>query len=583
VLFRSGGEIYGTTSTGGRDNAGVVFKIDTSGAETVLYSFTGNADGSNPLAGVILDSEGNLYGTTSAGGSASGSAGYGVVFKVDTSGKETVLHTFTNGADGAFPRADLIADAAGNLYGTTVKGGRGNSHRVDEGTVFKVTPSGQEAVIYNFANTGSAPFGGVVLDSAGNLYGTTDAGGIKGGGIVFKLSAVGEETVLHEFTSAEPNAPSAGVVLDSAGNLYGTTSTGSSPLTEGGGVFVISATGHESVLHVFSDGKGGATPQGGVVADSAGNLYGATSEGGLWGAGAVFKLTPAGRETPLYNFTGGADGAIAGGVVLDSAGNLYGSTFGGGASNLGVVYRLTPGGVETVLHSFTGGSDGMHPSSVILDPQGNVYGSTEGGTIFEIDPAGDETILYTFTDDNESGISGLIRDAAGNLYGTTAGVVDNFNGTVFKLDPLGNLTILHSFTGGADGANPVGGVVEDAQGNYYGTTTYGGALGCGNVFKLDPSGVVTALYDFPSYSSPSGVILDSSGDLFGTIATGGAYRGAVYEVTAGGQEIVLYNFLDGTDGGQPSGPLLLNATGDLYGTGISGGRGGAGVVFEIQP
>jgi uncharacterized repeat protein (TIGR03803 family) len=300
VVLDSAGNLYGTTNSGGANvNGGAVYKLDPAGNETVLYSFTiGAADGSNPIAGVTLDSAGNLYGTTFQSGNEScfEYTGCGVVYKWSPSGQETVLYTFTGGADGGNPVGGVILDAAGNLYGTTADGGTPSGYS-GNGVVFMLTPAGQETVLYTFTGgaDGSTPDAGVVFDSEGNLYGTTYQGGTSGGGVVFKLDPSGNYTVLYNFTGqADGGNPMAGVILDSAGNLYGTTEYGGSAAGQHGHgvVYEVNPSGQETVLHTFAGPPDGSAPYGGVIFDAAGNLYGTTYHGGKQAAGVVFKLTP---------------------------------------------------------------------------------------------------------------------------------------------------------------------------------------------------------------------------------------------------------------------------------------------------
>ncbi len=264
---------------------------------------------------------------------------------------EIVLHNFANTPDGAVPFAGVTGDPAGNLYGTTSQGGTANA-----GIVFKLDKTARETVLYSF--TGGADGGypnGVIHDPAGNLYGTTILGGAAGEGVVYKLDTAGVETVLHSFTGgADGGEPLAGVIRDSAGNLYGTASSGAAGA---GVVFKLDPSGDFKVLHTFTRP---ASPRAGLIGDSAGNLYGTTSGGGSAGDGQVFKLNPArSNYTVLYSFGGGADGmGPSAGVTRDSEGNLYGTTFYGGIANSGVVYKLDTAGNETVMHSFTGGADG---------------------------------------------------------------------------------------------------------------------------------------------------------------------------------------------------------------------------------
>jgi uncharacterized repeat protein (TIGR03803 family) len=372
---------------------------------SLLHQFKAGRDGSNPYANVILDAKGNLYGTTTI----DGTYGYGTVFVVSPAGKETILHSFTGtGGDGANPISPLIRDSAGNLYGTTVYGGNfgGACGALGCGTVFKIDRSGKETVLYQFTGSlgdGMYPQQGVVGDSDGNLYGTNFNGGAYGFGTVFRLGASGTETVLHSFNAFTGDGyyVLGGFLLrDSDGNLYGTTELGGS--IGGGTVFKLDASGNETILYnftFFTSGEG-TEPYGSLIQDPAGNLYGVTNFGGDLscfsgqGCGVVFKLDASNNETTLYDFAGsGGDGAIpGGGLVRDAGGNLYGTTNSGGSSYCGTVFKLDTSNTETILHSFSC-ADGRTPElGLVKDSKGNLYGTAEyggaygGGVVFKVTP-----------------------------------------------------------------------------------------------------------------------------------------------------------------------------------------------------
>jgi uncharacterized repeat protein (TIGR03803 family) len=312
LIQASDGNLYGSTASGGAfypsggGGGGTVFKSTLAGAESTLYSFSEeNAYGAYPYAGVIQCSDGNLYGTTWEGGATT----WGAVFKMTTSGAETTLHCFSGlGGDGAAVYAGLIQASDGNLYGTTLEGGAYGDSSTGKGTVFKVTLSGDESVLYNFTGAngdGDYPQGGVIQASDGNFYGTTFFGGAYGAaslgyGTVFKLTPSGKETVLHSFTDANGDGsnPGASLIQASDGNLYGTTLYGgaygttveSSVDSYGyGTVFKITLSGDETVVHSFSNADG-AVPMSSLIQASDGNLYGTTSQGGSASVGTVFKL-----------------------------------------------------------------------------------------------------------------------------------------------------------------------------------------------------------------------------------------------------------------------------------------------------
>ncbi len=379
----------------------------------------------------------------------------------------------------------------------------------------------------------------------------------------------------------------------------------------------------EISLYGFSQGTSPTLPISGVVRDAAGNLYGTTQYGDHIstkcpnGCGTVFELSPAGTLTILHAFTGAHDGANPwGSLVRDLKGNLYGTTVAGGASNAGTAFRVSADGSEKVLYTFTGGADGSGPYAGLLYVQGTLYGTTAYGgtvsggcgpsgcgTVFKITPDGTETVLHAFGGDSDGKYpeSALIRDAEGNLYGTTAGGGTSNLGTVFKIDTAGTESVLYTFAGGTDGAQPWGTLVRGTQGDLYGTTFYGGhtssncTQGCGTVFHLAPNGVETVMLALGGGSQGAnpqgGLVRDSNGNFYGTAFHGGLVKicklgcGTIFEVTRTGKFINLHSF-GGSGNNQGQGPrssLISDGEGNFYGTTDAGGFFGGGEVFKFTP
>jgi len=351
VVQDPAGNLYGTTVLGGDLNCyvplgcGVVYEVNTAGTETVLHSFSGT-DGQWPYTPVIRDSEGNIFGTTYNGGSYS----YGAVFKIDTAGKETVLHNFTGGSDGCYPFQGLLRDQAGNLYGTAMACGYGE---LGNGTIFKLDSAGNFTVLHIFtrgtSDGGYPQYGHLTMDKSGNLYGVTYWGGAYDQGVLYKLSKKETFTVLHSFAGGTSDGcyPFGSVVQDETGNLYGTTpACGSSNCRSGcGTIWKVSKKGKETVLHSFAGGTSdGCNPQAGVTRDSKGNLYGVTTGCGAYNDGALYGLNAKGKFTLLHSFSGGSDGCCPWGEVCGSTkGTLFGTAYSGGTYKLyGTVWSYVP-------------------------------------------------------------------------------------------------------------------------------------------------------------------------------------------------------------------------------------------------
>ncbi len=606
------GNFYATTQSGGAHNLGAVIKVTAAGAETVFYSFGGGtADGAVPTGRLVQGGDGNFYGTTSSGGAH----GSGTFFRITPAGVETMLYSFAGGVtDGAAPSGNLIQGSDANFYGTTAYGGANSA-----GTVFRITPAGSEAVRYSFAGgttDGATPNAGLVQDDDANLYGTTYFGGTAGNGTVFKLTPGGTESVLYSFGSvtADGASPSGGLFRDSGGNFYGATALGGA--SGAGTIFRIAAVGTETVLYSFGNvANDGTSPQGALTLGNDGGFYGTTNQGGSNGDGTVFRITSAGVETVLYSFgSGPADGlAPTGGLIQGSNGNFYGTTPAGGSNNVGTLFEITPAGAAMVLHSFSGGStDGVEPAAgLVQGSDGNFYGSTASGgasnvgAVVRITAAGAETVFFSFgggTGDGAGPAGRLVVGSDGNFYGATSSGGTSNNGTVFRITPTGAESLLHSFAGGAaDGASPNGSLVEGSDGALYGTTSSGGTNDSGTVFRITPGGDEKVLYSFPyvvtdGFATPNGgLLLASDGNFYGTTQGGGIGDGGtpgctVFRITPAGVATVLYAFGTATnngffrpDGWDPNGELIQDSDGSFYGTTAFGGGNTDGIVFKITP
>jgi uncharacterized repeat protein (TIGR03803 family) len=643
--------------------------------QTVLYNFTNASDGSYPTAGLIFDGAGNLYGTTTTGGafclSFSCDGVDGTVFELspnsDGTWSETTLYSFGATGDGSDPVAGVVFDKNGNLYGTTYYGGFENW-----GTVFELSPSSSgwtETILLKFTDEqdGGNPLGGVTLDSAGNVYGTASVGGDVncdnfsyqpwGCGAVFELTnsnGTWSETVLHSFAITDGAFPNAGLTFDAAGDLVGTTVGGPGPNCGlgCGTVFELkpgtSGTWTFKTVYTFAGGTDGAIPKSALVLGADGNFYGTTSQGGdandcEYGCGTVFSLTPTTsiwKEKLLHHFSGsasnpaGVDGEYPlAAITFDQFGNMYGTAQSGGSASAvaqcnavsrcgGTVYELSKNSsgqwITLLLYSFTASGDGLSPTAgLVADGLGNLYGATQNGgahgygSIYELMPqsAGGykERVLYSFLGGSGGSqpIGGLIFDASGNLYGATNSGGSNSQctntggcGTIFELSPAAGgkstLQTLHAFSD-TDGVEINTPLAFDSNGNLLGTTS-GGNNGLSTAFELSPSSGgwnFSVLHTFTNNDvfSPGGaVIIGSSGNWFGVGEGGNHGAGVVYELspgTSGYTTTVLHTFAGAADGAYPAAPLV-NHNGVLIGVTYEGGSStgscltyGCGTVFAV--
>jgi uncharacterized repeat protein (TIGR03803 family) len=605
--------------------------------ETILHTFSSQQRGTWPV-GLVIDSSGNLFGTTQYGGTYNNGVVYKFAPKLGGGWTQTVLHSFTGGADSSHP-LQLVLDAAGNIYGTTANYGPGNCPP-GCGTAFKLSPNStggwDYSILYTFQSGDGSPTGALVLDSSGNLYGPT-ANYTTNTGSVFKLTLSGAtwtETILYTFSGGR-GPTITGLAFDNAANLYGTLTNNASATN--GLVFELIPSGAnwtEKDLYAFLGGSTGGVPTGNLLFHK-GNLYGTTLQGGSTkcGCGVVFELHAGSNgqwsENVVYTLQGSGYPIFPTLSAFDPSGNLYGLTYEGGSGGCnwcGSVFQLTTNSsgswTERDLWDFDGSvTDGDYPTALALGPAGQLYGTTTGpilvfpkAEIFELKyaPGGQSTlrVLYAFPfTDGEEPHAGLTPDTAGNLYGSTYyGGRDNV-GSIYKLSPTAsgwNESLIYSFPQGPNTTyytNSPSGLTFDAKGNLYGTTQFGGAL-VGTAFELSPQAgggwrekdLVTFNHIGPS-EPVGGVVFDQAGRIYGVTYKGGGYGfGTVYRLTRRGTQWetkVIHSFGGyPSDGGSPQAGLTIDSAGNLYGTTTRGGSGqcapqsgsflGCGTVFKLS-
>jgi len=653
LIAGSNGVFYGTTSSGGSAGQGTVFQVNPDGSGfRVLKSFglTAN-DGASPVAGVIHGSDGNLYGTTSAGGSN----GFGTVFRMGADGSNfSILRNFTNG-DGAYPEGRLLQASDGMLYGTASGGGYN-----DYGVVFHMGTDGsgfQPLLLFDGAN-GANPEAGLIEASDGTLYGTTYSGGTSNAGTIFSLSKDGStfSTIFSGFTN-DPSAPSAGqtngygplgrLIEGTNGALYGTTSAGGT----NGTIFEINkdGTGY-SVLRGSSLGNDGRFPVCELILASDGMLYGTTSDGGTNGGGTVFRIGQDGSnyvqvaslsvaQLPaaclleasngilygtsqlggdsgagtifslqkdgsgfgvVFNFeaSGGDGQSLYGRLAAASDGALYGTTRLGGAHGAGSVFSIARSGrgyrVVTSLNASNSGPTAPL-SSLVEGPNGALYGDTQfggignNGTIFSVNKNGSGFgVLYDASSSAREPRAGLLLGSDGALYGAMA------VNSIFHLNTDGSgYTNLHLFSSATPGPgdNPMQALIEGSDHALYGTAFSGGASNNGSIFRCNKDGTgFTNLYSFrlpPDGANPMSPLLQASdGALYGLTYAGGSNNnaGTVFRINTNGTGYQILYCFEGTngDGRLPSGALVEGTNGAIYGTTERGGASDEGTLFTLN-
>jgi uncharacterized repeat protein (TIGR03803 family) len=668
------GNFYGTTLQGGAFNDGTVFKITANGLLSTLFSFNGT-NGGFPAAGLLQDEDGDLYGATSGGTNTPGT-----LFEITPAGLFTNLYMFTGGADGAQPLGGLLLGGDGNIYGTTAYGGAYGS-----GTVFRWGRAGGLTSLLQFYGlNGANPVATMTQGSDGFFYGATQNGGAGGAGVIFRLGfggapqittqpanqAVfsGANAVFSVITSgAEPFSyrwAINGVNLSDGGNISGShtrvlTISSASPadaavysVTVSNALGAVTSSGaalgviisppvitqqptnqtlSPGATAIFSVSVSGTQPltyqwqKNGVSLTDSPDIVGSATtmltlndvteaNNGVYSVlvgnpiaslpsqGATLAVVPVSSPgttfNTLHSFAGGTDGYSPSGLTLGMDGNLYGTTQFGGPVHAGTVFRVSAGGVVSNLASFGAGTGFGPRGGVVEGLDGNFYGTTEfggsdtGGNIYRMTPAGILSNIYSFSggSDGYLPIAPLVRGSDGNFYGTTQYGGDFGLGNIFKVSTDGTFANLYSFTGGLDDSAPTNELMQAADGNFYGVTQHGGTLGLGSVFQLTPGGTFTTIYSFTGGTDgkfPNGPLAQGpDGALYGTTQHstfhGFAFYGVVFKVTTGGAFTTLY-MLNLNDGHYPAAGLFQDNNGNFFGTAEFGGQPGNGSVFSVAP
>jgi uncharacterized repeat protein (TIGR03803 family) len=503
ALIKVGGTLYGSTLYGGigsgTEGDGTLYSIHpATGAHTVLYAFMGGSDGDGPISGLISDG-GVLYGTTGSGGGGNNGTLYS--FNL-VKGSETVVYSFAGGIDGSEPNA--VIRVGHTLYGATGSGGTGSA-----GTLFSVNPStGVETVLYSFTGASVRSSRNALQNMNGTLFLSSSRGGIPNLGDIVEINpSTGAANEIYAFTDQAAGVYPEAALIDFGSAIYGTTEGGGNENCSGGCGTVFSfnpRTGAETALYSFAGGSDGIGPEAALIGLNS-TLYGTTPTGGTHGQGSVFSIdTATGAETVLHSFAGSkaGDGATPNAELITVGGTLYGTTFYGGIgctkhpSGCGTIFSINPAtGAETVLYSFRE-NDGSYPQAALTDVGGIFYGTTSAGgrsnlgTVFSFNPAtGAEEVVHKFGvgTDGTAPQAALI-DVGGTLYGTTSKGGTSAEGIVFSINPVKKdaETVLYNFTGGSDGGAPNGALVSIGNA-LYGTTSSGGAAQRGTVFQVVPN------------------------------------------------------------------------------------------------
>ncbi len=597
LSFAQTHQLWGMTSVGGQDGAGVIFKTDGSGNnETVEHNFVIQNEGVNPDA-FVQAFDGKFYGMTTAGGAN----GMGVLFQYDPS---TNIYTkqldFDGTANGSQPNGSLMQATDGKLYGMTYQGGANSM-----GVLFQYDPSTNiYTKKFDFDGTnGSKPLGSLIQASDGKLYGMTSIGGANGFGVIFQY-----ETSTNTYTKKVDfvdttigRSPNGSLMQATDGKLYGMTFAGGA--NNFGIIFQYDPSTNICANKFDFDGAAnGSTPSGSLMQASDGKLYGMTSAGGANTFGVIFRYNPTDSTySKKFDFDGPANGSTPYGSLMQASdGKLYGMTYTGGQNGFGVIFQYDPSmNTEIKKYDFDG-NNGSSPYDLMLASDGKLYGTTNTGGLFG------SGILFQYTPStntfskkfdfniSQNGITpygSLMLASDGKLYGMTSGGGANGYGVILQYDPSTNIYAKKfDFDSTANGTTPTGSLIQSADGKLYGMTRLGGANGgFGVIFQYNPStNIYTKKFDFnvtANGRSPNGSLIQASdGKLYGMTINGGANGyGVIFQYDPSANIYTKKFDFDGYNGGtNPFGSLMQATDGKLYGMTVGGGANNSGVLFQYD-
>ena len=581
-------QIWGTSQTGGDDAIGSVFSVFEDGSDyTLKSSFINSQEGANPKSCLVIAEDGTVYGITSQGGANDA----GTIFSYSNNGFE-VLYQLNYGTDGSGASADFIQIDNETFIGATFNGGANGG-----GILFEYSLTSGFTPLYSFNSdvSGSNPTGGLVYQD-GIIYGTCSNGGLFGFGSVWRYTGL-NLNIIHNFQGGESGSyPRTGVTLAEDGNLYGAAQFGG--VNNQGTIFKVGTdgSGFQTVYNLSSSTSDGRYPLGKLVESSPGTFLGTCSEGGSSGSGTVYKVTSTGEYTVLKSLLSPVDGGFPkSGLSEGIDGQFYGVTEFGGSNGFGTIYSVTESGDFNTSHNFNYTADGANPQSNLSASNGQLIGATTTGgannfgTLISFDPDGSVQKLHDFSLPlNGSAPEGIVS-TGNSFYGITS-TGGNYNtGTFYKVGLNGERTKLHDFDPAMEGQNPNGDLYwSEISSTFYGTARFGGLDESGSVFSLSEEGELTVLHyfeggeqgEFP-YASP---VLHSNGNLYGTTLTGGTFGdGVLYSIDPAGNYQILYNFFSFFDGAGCESQLVEIDGGILYGLCAEGGSFNAGSLFQFDP